>query len=143
MQNQVPVVALVGYTNSGKSTLLNRLTGAGILAEDKLFATLDPTTRKLTLTSGSEVRRHPPLIYLQHDAALLYVKLLFRSCVQFMCCSASAASPLNPFLEFFLFWLFIKGFYIFVFFLSGGTSPSCCTRLAFSLQLVHCDCDCE
>ncbi len=42
-------VAIVGYTNAGKSTLLNRLTGAGILAEDKLFATLDPTTRKLTL----------------------------------------------------------------------------------------------
>ncbi|GFP88095.1 GTPase hflx [Phtheirospermum japonicum] len=42
----VPVVSLVGYTNAGKSTLLNRLTGAKVLAEDKLFATLDPTTRR-------------------------------------------------------------------------------------------------
>jgi GTP-binding protein HflX len=43
----IPVVALVGYTNAGKSTLLNTLTQAGVLAEDKLFATLDPTTRKV------------------------------------------------------------------------------------------------
>jgi GTP-binding protein HflX len=43
------VVALVGYTNAGKSTLLNTMTDAGVLAEDKLFATLDPTTRKVGL----------------------------------------------------------------------------------------------
>lgn len=48
-------VAIVGYTNAGKSTLLNRLTDAGILAEDKLFATLDPTTRKFNLPSGESV----------------------------------------------------------------------------------------
>ncbi len=48
-------VAIIGYTNAGKSTLLNRLTDAGILAQDKLFATLDPTTRKLTLPGGTEV----------------------------------------------------------------------------------------
>lgn len=48
-------VAIVGYTNAGKSTLLNRLTQAGILAEDKLFATLDPTTRALTLPGGEKV----------------------------------------------------------------------------------------
>ena len=48
-------VAIVGYTNAGKSTLLNRLTDAGILAEDKLFATLDPTTRKFALPSGESV----------------------------------------------------------------------------------------
>ncbi len=48
-------VSIVGYTNAGKSTLLNRLTDAGILAEDKLFATLDPTTRKYKLPSGSEI----------------------------------------------------------------------------------------
>lgn len=48
-------IAIVGYTNAGKSTLLNRLTDAGILAEDKLFATLDPTTRKYTLPSGETV----------------------------------------------------------------------------------------
>ena len=50
-----PKVAIVGYTNAGKSTILNRLTDAGILAEDKLFATLDPTTRKLTLPCGENV----------------------------------------------------------------------------------------
>ncbi len=50
-----PVVALVGYTNAGKSTLLNRLTGAGVLAEDKLFATLDPTTRQLLLPSNQKI----------------------------------------------------------------------------------------
>ncbi len=48
-------VALVGYTNAGKSTLLNALTDAGVLSEDKLFATLDPTTRKLELPSGESV----------------------------------------------------------------------------------------
>ncbi len=48
-------VAIVGYTNAGKSTLLNYLTDAGILAEDKLFATLDPTTRKFTLPGGETV----------------------------------------------------------------------------------------
>lgn len=51
----VPVVTLVGYTNAGKSTLLNSLTGAGVLAENKLFATLDPTTRLWTLPNGKEV----------------------------------------------------------------------------------------
>lgn len=49
------VAAIVGYTNAGKSTLLNHLTDAGILAEDKLFATLDPTTRSLKLPSGQEI----------------------------------------------------------------------------------------
>ncbi|MBR6709372.1 MAG: GTPase HflX [Clostridia bacterium] len=51
----VAKIAIVGYTNAGKSTLLNRLTDAGILAEDKLFATLDPTTRKFELPSGEPV----------------------------------------------------------------------------------------
>ena len=51
----IPKIAIVGYTNAGKSTLLNRLTDAGILAEDKLFATLDPTTRKFELPSGESV----------------------------------------------------------------------------------------
>lgn len=54
-QSHAPVAAIVGYTNAGKSTLLNSLTGAEILAEDKLFATLDPTTRSCRLPSGQEV----------------------------------------------------------------------------------------
>ena len=51
----VPVVALVGYTNAGKSTLMNAIAGADVLAEDKLFATLDPTTRKIKLPSQREI----------------------------------------------------------------------------------------
>ncbi len=51
----VPTVSLVGYTNAGKSTLLNRLAGAQVLVEDRLFSTLDPTTRRMTLPGGEEV----------------------------------------------------------------------------------------
>lgn len=54
-RSNIPVVAIVGYTNAGKSTFLNTLTGAGILAENKLFATLDPTTRGLELESGQQI----------------------------------------------------------------------------------------
>ena len=54
-KSQIPQIAIVGYTNAGKSTLLNTLTDAGILAENKLFATLDPTTRKLKLPCGETV----------------------------------------------------------------------------------------
>jgi GTP-binding protein HflX len=55
VRSRVPSVALVGYTNAGKSTLLNRLTSAGALVENKLFSTLDPTTRRLELPDGRGV----------------------------------------------------------------------------------------
>ena len=55
VREQIPVAAIVGYTNAGKSTLLNRLTDAGVLEEDKLFATLDPTTRALALSGSQEI----------------------------------------------------------------------------------------
>ncbi|TNF27190.1 MAG: GTPase HflX [Deltaproteobacteria bacterium] len=54
-EGDLPVVAIVGYTNAGKSTLLNTLTGATVLAEDKLFATLDPTTRRLRFPNEVEI----------------------------------------------------------------------------------------
>jgi GTP-binding protein HflX len=54
-RKEIPVIAIVGYTNAGKSTLMNALTRAGVLVEDKLFATLDPTTRVLPLPKGRKV----------------------------------------------------------------------------------------
>ena len=51
----IPVIALIGYTNAGKSTLLNKLSDANVLVEDKLFATLDPTTRRLLLPNNRQV----------------------------------------------------------------------------------------
>ena len=59
-------VAIVGYTNAGKSTLLNRLTDAGILAEDQLFATLDPTTRKCRLPGGETVLLTDTVGFIRH-----------------------------------------------------------------------------
>lgn len=55
MRIPIPSAAIVGYTNAGKSTLLNRMTGSSVLSEDKLFATLDPTTRQLVLPDGQKV----------------------------------------------------------------------------------------
>jgi GTP-binding protein HflX len=62
----IPVVALVGYTNAGKSTLLNRLTDASVLAENKLFATLDPTTRKIVLPSGRDALLTDTVGFINH-----------------------------------------------------------------------------
>jgi GTP-binding protein HflX len=55
MRNEIPRVALVGYTNAGKSTLFNALTGSGVYADDRLFATLDPTVRRVEGTAGALV----------------------------------------------------------------------------------------
>ncbi|MEX2315382.1 MAG: GTPase, partial [Thermomicrobiales bacterium] len=65
-RNNVPVVAIVGYTNAGKSTLLNRLTDAGVLSEDQLFATLDPTTRRITLPGGRFVLLTDTVGFINH-----------------------------------------------------------------------------
>ena len=62
----IPVIALVGYTNAGKSSLLNRLTDAAVMAEDKLFATLDPTTRKIDLPSGREALLTDTVGFIHH-----------------------------------------------------------------------------
>lgn len=55
LESEIPVIALVGYTNSGKSTLLNAITGSNVLSADKLFATLAPSTRKKRLNNGQEI----------------------------------------------------------------------------------------
>jgi len=64
-QAGIPVVSIVGYTNAGKSTLLNTLTNADVLAANQLFATLDPTTRRLTLPGGSEVLLNDTVGFIQ------------------------------------------------------------------------------
>ncbi len=64
--SRTPIVSIVGYTNAGKSTLLNTLTGAGTLAEDKLFATLDTTTRKMRLPDGSDVVLTDTVGFIKH-----------------------------------------------------------------------------
>ncbi len=78
-QAEVPVVALVGYTNAGKSTLLNALTQAGVFVEDKLFATLDPTARRVRLPGGGSavlvdtvgfIRKLPPQLIAAFRATL-------------------------------------------------------------------------
>jgi len=61
----IPTVAMVGYTNAGKSTLMNQLTKAGVLVEDKLFATLDPTVRRLDLPSGGQVLLSDTVVFIR------------------------------------------------------------------------------
>ena len=64
--SSTPAVAIAGYTNAGKSSLLNRLTGAGVLVEDSLFATLDPTVRRVRLPSGREVTVGDTVGFVRH-----------------------------------------------------------------------------
>jgi GTP-binding protein HflX len=75
----IPIVALIGYTNAGKSTLLNALTSAGVFVEDKLFSTLDPITRRLTLPDGQQalltdtvgfIQKLPPTVIAAFRATL-------------------------------------------------------------------------
>ena len=63
---EIPTVSLVGYTNAGKSSLLNRLTSAGVLVQDELFATVDPTVRKLTTPSGRQFTRSDTVGFVRH-----------------------------------------------------------------------------
>ncbi len=98
-RNQVPSVAIVGYTNAGKSSLLNRLTGAGVLVEDALFATLDPTTRRMetengrvfTLTDTVGFVRHLP-----HDLVEAFRSTLEESAQADLLVHVVDASDPNP-----------------------------------------------
>jgi GTP-binding protein HflX len=66
VRNEVPSVAIAGYTNAGKSSLLNRLTGAGVLVENALFATLDPTVRRARTTDGREFTLSDTVGFVRH-----------------------------------------------------------------------------
>ncbi len=98
-RNQVPSVAIVGYTNAGKSSLLNRLTGAGVLVEDALFATLDPTTRRsqtrdgrtFTLTDTVGFVRHLP-----HDLVEAFRSTLEESATADLLLHVVDASDADP-----------------------------------------------
>jgi len=68
--SQVPLIALVGYTNAGKSTLMRRLTQADVLVEDRLFATLDPTIRKLYLGKSAEEMEYPEILMFPQEVLL-------------------------------------------------------------------------
>jgi len=65
-RSHTPAVALAGYTNAGKSSLLNRITGAGVLVEDALFATLDPTVRRAKMPSGREITLADTVGFVRH-----------------------------------------------------------------------------
>lgn len=78
-ESRIPVVSLVGYTNAGKSTLLNKLTGAGVMAENRLFSTLDPVTRRVVTKTGREfllsdtvgfIQKLPPTVVAAFRATL-------------------------------------------------------------------------
>ena len=99
IRSEMPSAAIIGYTNAGKSTLLNHLTDAGILAEDKLFATLDPTTRKLTLPSGAFVLLTDTVGFI--DRLPTHLIRAFRSTLDeltycdFILCITDASEPVS------------------------------------------------
>src|SRR5699024_11167361 len=98
-RHRVPSGAIVGYTNAGKSSLLNRLTGAGVLVEDALFATLDPTTRRtetadgrvFTLTDTVGFVRHLP-----HDLVEAFASTLEESALADLLVHVVDASDPDP-----------------------------------------------
>ena len=90
----LPEVALVGYTNAGKSTLLNTLTRAGVMAENMLFATLDPTTRKVKLSGLKVLHRYITLLCFilfqclqSSDMLILFYVMSYPACRHACCCS--------------------------------------------------------
>lgn len=97
----IPSVAIVGYTNAGKSSLMNALTGAGLLVQDALFATLDPTTRRADLDDGREVVFTDTVGFVRHLPTQLveaFRSTSKRSPVPTCCCTSSTAPtrcPLN------------------------------------------------
>ncbi|CAN1824079.1 GTPase HflX [Linum perenne] len=99
----VPVVSLVGYTNAGKSTLLNQLTGAGVLAEDKLFATLDPTTRRVQVAAFratlEEISESSLLVHVDKAADPQKIKLEAVKRDDVVCISALTGEGLQDFCD--------------------------------------------
>ena len=92
MQAPIPVIALVGYTNAGKSTLLNSVTEATVVAEDKLFATLDPTTRKVALPSSKQVCGSSLALLALSQVLLHLVATLPLTLLSILCAGISVCS---------------------------------------------------
>ncbi len=96
-KNRIKEVALVGYTNAGKSSLLNAVSDAGVYAEDKLFATLDPVTRRVTLPSGKEVLFTDTVGFIEklpHDLVSAFRSTLEEAArADLLLCVTDASSP--------------------------------------------------
>lgn len=95
VKNSIPVVALVGYTNAGKSTLLNALTGAGIPANDRLFDTLDTTTRRLKVSDHLEILLSDTVGFIAKRRIISSrpFRPRWRSCSMRTCCCMSSMRP--------------------------------------------------